>query len=95
VKNRPFEWEETVPNENLNTNHARTSEDPALENLGAEIHEADGFVAARCPVHQPGTMLNPLSFAELAKGLDDVWIEGGGQLYRLRQTKQNKLILTK
>ncbi|XZE22171.1 hemin uptake protein HemP [Pirellulaceae bacterium SH449] len=54
-----------------------------------------GSPAARCPVHAPGTMLNPLSFEELASGSDEVWIEGGGQLYRLRQTKQNKLILTK
>jgi hemin uptake protein HemP len=55
----------------------------------------EGFVAARCPAHQRGTMLNPMAFEELANGSDEVWIEGGGQLYRLRQTKQNKLILTK
>jgi hemin uptake protein HemP len=65
------------------------------ETTGQEQGREPIAQAARCPVHAPGTMLNPLSFNELANGSEEVWIEGGGQLYRLRQTKQNKLILTK
>lgn len=67
----------------------------SAETSGQEQGEESTSQAARCPVHIPGTMLNPLSFQELASGSEEVWIEGGGQLYRLRLTKQNKLILTK
>jgi hemin uptake protein HemP len=74
-----------------------SQEIPGISDREPQMGEAHkvGALAARCPVHAPGTMLNPLSFDELAGGSDEVWIEGGGQLYRLRQTKQNKLILTK
>jgi hemin uptake protein HemP len=34
-------------------------------------------------------------FSELARCGDEIWIEHLGQLYRLRQTRQGKLILTK
>ncbi|MCU0712859.1 MAG: hemin uptake protein HemP [Pirellula sp.] len=71
------------------------SQDVSIENAGGEDGREPLSHAARCPVHAPGSMLNPLSFDELANGSEEVWIEGGGQLYRLRQTKQNKLILTK
>jgi hemin uptake protein HemP len=40
-------------------------------------------------------MLNPLAFDELAGGGEDVWIACSGQVYRLRRTKLEKLILTK
>jgi len=69
----------------------RISNEADNQHVGGDSHSQ----AARCPAHPPGTMLNPLSFNELANGTEEVWIEGGGQLYRLRQTKQNKLILTK
>ena len=36
-----------------------------------------------------------ISFATLARCGDEVWIENNGQIYRLRRTKQDKLILTK
>lgn len=74
-----------------------SQEIPGVSDREPQMGDAHKAVtpAARCPVHAPGTMLNPLSFDELASGSDEVWIEGGGQLYRLRQTKQNKLILTK
>lgn len=70
-------------------------QDIPTENLGHDEEREPMAHAARCPAHAPGTMLNPLSFDQLANGSEEVWIEGGGQLYRLRQTKQNKLILTK
>ena len=34
-------------------------------------------------------------FDELARCGEEVWIEFAGQLYRLRKTRQGKLILTK
>ena len=34
-------------------------------------------------------------FTELATCGDEIWIEHGGQIYRLRRTRQDKLILTK
>jgi hemin uptake protein HemP len=36
-----------------------------------------------------------LKFESLARCGDEVWIENNGQIYRLRRTKQDKLILTK
>lgn len=34
-------------------------------------------------------------FKDLSRCGDEIWIEHEGQLYRLRQTRQGKLILTK
>ncbi|MEQ1902922.1 MAG: hemin uptake protein HemP [Pirellulaceae bacterium] len=36
-----------------------------------------------------------ISFNSLVRCGDEVWIENEGQIYRLRRTKQGKLILTK
>ncbi len=36
-----------------------------------------------------------IKFSELARCGDEIWIECESQLYRLRKTKQGKLILTK
>lgn len=36
-----------------------------------------------------------IHFDELARCGEEVWIECAGQLYRLRKTRQAKLILTK
>jgi hemin uptake protein HemP len=36
-----------------------------------------------------------VSFEELAQRGIEVWIESGGQIYRLRRTRLGKLILTK
>lgn len=36
-----------------------------------------------------------IKFQELVRCGDEIWIEHSGQLYRLRKTKQDKLILTK
>lgn len=64
----------------------------ASQQLEAERMEKG---AARCPQHRPGTILNPVSFDVLSDRADELWIELEGQLYRLRKTKQGKLILTK
>lgn len=36
-----------------------------------------------------------ISFDTLARCGEEIWIENNGQIYRLRRTKQGKLILTK
>ena len=36
-----------------------------------------------------------ISFDSLARCGEELWIENNGQIYRLRRTKQGKLILTK
>ena len=36
-----------------------------------------------------------ISFDSIARCGDEVWIESDGKIYRLRKTKQGKLILTK
>ena len=36
-----------------------------------------------------------ISFEELARCGEEIWIENNGDLYRLRRTKQGKLLLTK
>ncbi len=36
-----------------------------------------------------------ISFDSIARCGDEIWIENNGQIYRLRKTKQGKLILTK
>lgn len=49
--------------------------------------DAQGLDRTRLPKIVP--------FQELCRCGDEVWIENGGQLYRLRRTRQGKLILTK
>lgn len=36
-----------------------------------------------------------VKFESLARCGDEIWIESDGQIYRLRKTRQGKLILTK
>lgn len=36
-----------------------------------------------------------ISFSDICRCGDEVWIENEGQIYRLRRTKLGKLILTK
>ena len=46
---------------------------------------------------QPGAPVLPkiINFDTLARCGEEVWIENGGQIYRLRRTRAGKLILTK
>lgn len=43
----------------------------------------------------PSVLPKIISFSSLVRCGDEVWIEHAGSLYRLRRTKQDKLILTK
>lgn len=42
-----------------------------------------------------GAVPKIIPFRDLARCGDEIWIENEGQIYRLRRTKQGKLILTK
>ncbi|WP_246145907.1 hemin uptake protein HemP [Rubripirellula lacrimiformis] len=55
---------------------------------------------AATPVQQEVNPNHPalpkiVKFSDLARCGDEIWIEHENQLYRLRATRQNKLILTK
>jgi len=43
----------------------------------------------------PKSMPKIVRFESLARCGDEIWIENDGQIYRLRKTRQGKLILTK
>ena len=49
--------------------------------------QAASSIASRMPKIIP--------FDQLARCGDEIWIECSGQIYRLRRTRQGKLILTK
>lgn len=44
---------------------------------------------------EPNLLPKIIKFDVLARCGEEVWIENNGQLYRLRRTRQGKLILTK
>lgn len=55
---------------------------------------SESDAAAASP--QPSDKLPKIiRFESLARCGDEIWIENNGQLYRLRRTRQGKLILTK
>ena len=73
-------------------NHARLlakmdEQEPTGEKMPAPAVELVPADAAKLP--------KIIRFDELARCGDEIWIENDGQLYRLRKTKQGKLILTK
>ena len=61
--------------------------------------EDDRAPEHRTPSNQhddsPDAAPKVVEFEELAEVGDEVWIRCEGQIYRLRRTKQKKLILTK
>ena len=44
---------------------------------------------------QQAKMPKIISFETLARCGEEIWIENNGEIYRLRRTRQGKLILTK
>ncbi|MEZ6088419.1 MAG: hemin uptake protein HemP [Pirellulaceae bacterium] len=62
-----------------------------VPNLSDESQAIDGQTNLPHLKKQPKIV----PFEELAHCGDEVWIANGGQLYRLRKTRQGKLILTK
>lgn len=58
--------------------------------MGTQV--GDESLASECDA---GHTLKVVRFESLARCGDEIWIENEGQLYRLRKTRQGKLILTK
>lgn len=58
----------------------------------APIVETSAVVA---PKTDTSHTLKVVRFETLARCGDEIWIENEGQIYRLRRTRQGKLILTK
>ncbi len=62
--------------------------------LSNNAHEA--AAASTAPSSSlAGAMPKIVRFETLARCGDEIWIENDGQIYRLRRTRQGKLILTK
>ena len=61
----------------------------------------DSQDSAEPPQHSDGIEVQAqalpkiLRFEDLKPCGNEIWIENGGQIYRLRRTRQGKLILTK
>ncbi len=60
-----------------------------LQSSASPTHES--------PTHDHSAHVLPkiVSFKTLARCGEEIWIENDGQIYRLRRTRQGKLILTK
>jgi hemin uptake protein HemP len=58
--------------------------------------ENTGSAAADEPIEtSPHAVVRTLRSGELFRGANEIHIDHAGQIYRLRKTKQDKLILTK
>jgi hemin uptake protein HemP len=68
------------------------SSDPKSENPRTSPHQPGDVEAV---AGRPARLPKIIRFDELAVCGDEVWIDNQGELYRLRRTKQGKLILTK
>lgn len=62
--------------------------------VAAELDQAVGAAAPPTEL-QRASLPKIIPFATLARCGDEIWIENEGQIYRLRKTRQGKLILTK
>ncbi|MFK7736250.1 MAG: hemin uptake protein HemP [Pirellulaceae bacterium] len=68
--------------------------DSARYETTGEVTQANSGLSG---VQAPGRAVLPkiIPFDTLARCGEEIWIENNGQIYRLRRTKQGKLILTK
>lgn len=65
--------------------------DRSGESAPPHLGPAEASLAEASPAGLPKI----IPFTSLARCGEEVWIETGGQVYRLRKTRQGKLILTK
>ncbi|HAC91530.1 MAG TPA: hemin uptake protein HemP [Planctomycetaceae bacterium] len=68
------------------------SSDPKSENPQTSSHQPEDVEAI---AGRPARLPKIIRFDELSVCGDEIWIDNQGELYRLRRTKQGKLILTK
>jgi len=82
LNNSHISFDETsMPNDPQNESETDTQDEPDFSAVPA------GNMSDRMPKIIP--------FEQLARCGEEIWIECGGQIYRLRRTRQGKLILTK
>jgi len=70
-------------------NQPTPPDEPAIEQI--ETPAADSAITKASLTNMPKI----IRFESLARCGDEIWIENEGQIYRLRKTRQGKLILTK
>lgn len=70
-------------------NQPTPPDEPAIELI--EMPTADSAITKASLTNMPKI----IRFESLARCGDEIWIENEGQIYRLRKTRQGKLILTK
>ncbi len=68
------------------------SEPAVIETRVMAVPPQENAVPCGCGA---GHAMKVVRFESLARCGDEIWIENEGQLYRLRKTRQGKLILTK
>lgn len=71
------------------------SKHPSERPVGPSLPKLESDAEQESSSAQGVSLPKIVPFKTLAKCGDEVWIEHEGQLYRLRRTKQDKLILTK
>ncbi|MEM9643455.1 MAG: hemin uptake protein HemP [Planctomycetota bacterium] len=75
---------------------ARSEKGPGSDAASASVSLSVGeSTTAGAPLSATDGLPKIVRFDELATCGDEIWIENEGQIYRLRRTKQGKLILTK
>ena len=83
----------------IKVNQSPADDSPPKELSDAVAPNADGVGvapdAAAGTVNSLGSLPKIVKFDSLARCGDEIWIENEGQIYRLRKTRQGKLILTK
>jgi hemin uptake protein HemP len=71
---------------------------PVVTDAKSVVTDAKQVAAETAPIvmsPSTGTLPKIVKFDALARCGDEIWIENEGQIYRLRKTRQGKLILTK
>lgn len=73
------------------------SSDPNAELVAVNLSLPQGSDDAAQGISDNAAHMLPkiVSFKTLARCGEEIWIENDGQIYRLRRTRQGKLILTK
>mgnify|MGYP001553637958 CR=1 FL=1 len=61
----------------------------------SEETRATGTAGSESQANLTTLLPKVVKFSDLARCGEEIWIENEGQLYRLRRTRQGKLILTK
>lgn len=77
-----------------------TEQTPDEQSYGEQIQGEQSHGEQKASEDDPLSSGGPrlpkiIPFRELCRCGDEVWIENEGELYRLRRTRQGKLILTK